>query len=115
MRITLTTIAALAAALAAVLPAAAAPAAQTVRVNEVDYRIVLSAKPKAGMVTFVIRNSGKHEHDFWIRGGGVTKKTPLLDTGQTARIKMTLKRGVRYAIWCAPHAGRGMKTSFVVR
>ena len=115
MRATLTTVAALAAALAAALPAAAAPAAQIVRVNEVDYRIVLSAKPKAGLVTFVIRITGDDEHDFWLRGGGVTKKTRLLDTGESARISARLKRGVRYQIWCAPHARRGMRTSFIAR
>jgi hypothetical protein len=115
MRLTLTILAALAALAASALPAAAAPAAQTVRVNEVDYRIVLSAKPRAGLVTFVIRNSGEDEHDFWLRGGGVTKKTPMLEPGQSARLSLKLKRGARYQIWCAPHAGKGMRTSFVVR
>jgi uncharacterized cupredoxin-like copper-binding protein len=94
------------------LPAEAAPAAQTVRVNEVDYRIVLGSKPRAGKVTFVIRNGGDHDHDFWLRGAGVNKKTPLLEPGQSARLTVTLKRGKLYKIWCAPHAGRGMRTSF---
>ena len=92
-----------------------AQAASTVRVSEVDYRIVLSSKPRAGKVTFLIRNSGGHDHDFWLRGTGVTKKTPLLEPGETARLVATLKRGARYQLWCAPHAGRGMRASFVAR
>ncbi len=116
MRKTLTTIALAAAAAVLALPVQAAPAAtQTVKVSEVDYKIVLGAKPRAGKVTFAIRNSGDHDHDFWLSGGGVKKKTPLLEPGQSARLTVTLKRGVKYSLWCAPHAGRGMRTSFVAR
>ena len=116
MRKTLTTIALAAVAAVLALPAQAAPAAtQTVRVSEVDYKIVLAAKPRAGKVTFVIRNSGDDDHDFWLSGGGIKKKTPMLEPGQSARLTVTLKRGVTYKIWCAPHAGEGMRTSFRAR
>ena len=116
MRTTLTLIAALAAA-AAILPSATAAtqAAQTLRVTETDYRIVLSARPRAGTVVFVIRNTGDHAHDFRLRGGGVSKKTPMLSPGQTARLRVVLKRGVRYQLWCAPHADKGMRATFVAR
>ena len=115
MRITICTLFAAAMAVAAAFPAPAAPAAQTVRVTETDYRIVLSTRPRAGRVTFVIRNAGEDEHDFWLRGGGVTKKTRLLAPGQTARLTVQLRRGVRYQLLCAPHAGKGMRASFVAR
>ena len=39
----------------------------------------------------------------------------LLDPGQTGRLRITLKRGVRYQLWCSPHADEGMRTSFVAR
>ena len=114
MRITITILAIAAAAVLA-LPTLAATQAQTIRVTETNYRIVLSAKPKAGPVTFVVRNASDDEHDFWIRGGGTTVKTRLLDPGQTARLSIRLKRGVRYRLWCAPHAGKGMRATFVAR
>lgn len=114
MRITIT-ILALAVAAVLALPGLAATQAQTIRVTETNYRIVLSAKPKAGPVTFVVRNASDDEHDFWIRGGGKTVKTRLLDPGQSARLSLRLKRGVRYQLWCAPHAGKGMRATFVAR
>ena len=114
MRITITVLA-LAAAAVLAIPTLAATQAQTIRVTETNYRIVLSAKPKAGRTTFVVRNASDDEHDFWIRGGGKTLKTRLLDPGQTGRLSLTLKRGVRYRLWCAPHAGKGMRASFVAR
>jgi uncharacterized cupredoxin-like copper-binding protein len=116
MRTTLALITAIAAT-AALVPAAAAgsTATQTVRVTETDYRIVLSARPRAGTVIFVIRNSSRHSHDFWLRGGGITRKTPLLSPGRTFRLVVTLKRGVRYQLWCAPHADKGMRATFVAR
>lgn len=115
MRTILITLALAVAAAAVVLPAQAAPAAQTVRVSETDYRIKLSARPRAGVVTFVIRNLGSHDHDLRIRGGGLTKKTPMLAPGRTARLTIRLKRGARYQLWCAPHVGKGMRATFVAR
>jgi plastocyanin len=116
MRTTMTLIAAVAAA-AAILPAAGAgpQLAQTVRVTETDYRITLSTRPRAGTVTFVIRNASRHSHDLRLRGGGITRKTPMLAPGQTARLRVVLKRGVRYQLWCAPHANKGMRATFVAR
>ena len=110
-----TGLAALAVATTLALPALAAPLAQTIRVTETNYRIALSAKPKAGPTAFVVRNASDDEHDFWIRGGGKTVKTRMLDSGQSARLRITLKKGVRYQLWCAPHHGTGMRTSFVAR
>ena len=109
--------AALLAATVLALPALAAPAAQVVRVTEREYKISLSAKPKAGTVTFVIRNAGGDEHDFWVRGGGKTWKSRVLDGGATARLTAKLKKGVRYQFWCGvgSHAKAGMRGSFVAR
>jgi|EndMetStandDraft_8_1072994.scaffolds.fasta_scaffold132793_3 hypothetical protein len=106
-----------AAVIAAAVPALAAPSAQTVRVSERDYRIGLSTAPKAGRVTFVVRNTGDDGHDFRVSGGGVSKRSPMLAPGRSVRLTMTLKRGVRYRFWCAvgSHAKKGMSGSFVAR
>ena len=107
----------LAAAAALSIPVLAAPSAQTVRVNERNYRISLSAKPKAGVVKFVVRNASDDGHDFWLRGGGKRWKTRVLGGGGTASLTARLKKGVRYTYWCAvsDHAEEGMKGSFVAR
>lgn len=99
------------------VPALAAANAQVVRVTEREYRISLSARPKAGRVTFAIRNAGGDDHDFWIRGGGRTFKSRVLDGGASARLTATLKKGVRYQYWCGVggHAAAGMRGSFVAR
>ena len=99
------------------LPALAAPAARTIRVTEREYSISLSAKPKAGKVTFVIRNAGDDGHDFWVRGGGKTFKSRVIPGSGTARLTATLKKGVRYQFWCgvSDHASEGMRGSFVAR
>lgn len=107
----------LAAAAALAIPVMAAPSAQTVRVNEVSYRISLSAKPKAGVAKFVVRNASDDGHDFWVKGGGKTWKTRVLGGGGSASLTAKLKKGVRYSYWCAvsDHASEGMRGSFVAR
>jgi plastocyanin len=116
MRITLTLLAVALATAALTAPSAlGGQTAQTVRVTETDYRIVLSTRPKPGVVTFVIRNASGHSHDFRLRGNGITRRTPMLAPGKTARLTVTLKRGVRYQIWCAPHEDKGMRVTFVAR
>lgn len=99
------------------VPTLGAGAAQTVRVTEVDGRISLSARPKAGVVKFVVRNAGGDAHDFWVRGGGKRFKSRVLIPGKSATVIATLKRGVRYSYWCgvSDHAEEGMRGSFVAR
>jgi hypothetical protein len=107
----------LAAAAVLAIPVLAAPSAQTVRVNEVSYRISLSAKPKAGVVKFVVRNASDDGHDFWVRGGGKTWKTRVIGGSGTASLTARLKKGVRYKFWCgvSDHAEEGMRGSFIAR
>ena len=103
--------------IALAIPALGSSAAQTVRVNEVEGRISLSARPKAGVVKFVVRNNGDEGHDFWVRGGGKRWKTRVLGVGSAATVTATLKKGVRYSYWCgvSDHAQEGMRGSFVAR
>ena len=107
----------LAAAAALAIPVMAAPSAQTIRVNETSYRISLSAKPRAGVVKFVVRNSSDDGHDFWLKGGGKTWKTRVLGEASTASLTARLKKGAKYTYWCAvsDHASEGMRGSFVAR
>jgi hypothetical protein len=103
--------------IALAIPALGSGAAQTVRVNEVDGRIALSARPRSGAVKFVVRNRGDEGHDFWLRGGGRRWKTRVLGVGSSATLTATLKKGVRYSYWCgvSDHAEEGMRGSFVAR
>ena len=106
------------AAVAALVPAAfSAPAAQTIRVNETSYRIALSAAPRAGTATFVIRNLSDDGHDFWLKGGGKTFKSRVLGEAGSAGLTAALRKGVRYPYWCAvgSHRSKGMSGSFVAR
>ena len=109
--------AAVIATVALALPTLGAGAAQTVRVNEVDGRISLSARPKSGAVRFVVRNRGGDAHDFWVRGGGKRWKTRVLIPGRSAMLTVRLRKGVRYTFWCgvSDHAEDGMRGTFVAR
>jgi len=102
---------------ALVLPTIGVGAAQTVRVTEVDGRISLAARPKSGVVKFVVRNSGGDAHDFWVRGGGKQMKSRVLIPGRSVTITATLKKGVKYQYWCgvSDHAEEGMRGSFIAR
>jgi hypothetical protein len=99
------------------IPTLSSGAAQTVRVNEVDGRITLAAKPRRGLVKFVVRNRGDEGHDFWLRGGGKRWKTRVLGVGSSQTLTVRLKWGVRYSFWCgvSDHAEEGMRGSFVAR
>lgn len=97
--------------------ARSAATAQTVRVTETSHAIRLAAKPRPGVVKFVIRNASDDAHDFWLRGGGKTWKTRVLGEGRAASLTATLKKGVAYSYWCAvgSHRSKGMSGRFVAR
>ena len=117
LRTTLLTLVAIAATALLALPSLAAPTAQSIRVTETSYRISLSAKPRAGVVRFVVRNASGDGHDFWLKGGGKTYRTRGLAQGGSASLTATLTKGVRYQYRCAvgSHATKGMRGSFVAR
>lgn len=91
--------------------------AQTVTAKETNFKITLSARPRAGTVIFVAKNASPIVHDLWVRGGGKTWHTKLIQPRKSAKLRTTLKKGVRYRVWCAvdAHAGLGMNRFVVAR
>jgi uncharacterized cupredoxin-like copper-binding protein len=77
-----------------------------------EYKFTLSASSvKAGSTTFKVTNKGKIPHDFKIGG----KTTPLLKTGQSGSITVTLKKGSAPYLCTVPgHAAAGMKGTLKV-
>jgi plastocyanin len=87
---------------------AARPAAASVGVTAKEFKFVLTRRsvPK-GAVTFTVMNSGKIAHDFKIAG----KKTPMLQPGKKAILKVTFAKAGSYPYLCTVpgHAKLGMK------
>jgi uncharacterized cupredoxin-like copper-binding protein len=95
---------------------APAAAPQTIPVTETEFKITLQKQPTGpGPVTFDVKNAGAIGHDFVITGNGVTTGTPLLDSGKSAKLKVTLKPGT-YDVFCSVpgHKGAGMDLKLTI-
>ena len=77
-------------------------ASQTVQVSEKEFKIELpSATLKPGSYTFDLSNDGKQPHDLTIARSGETKaKTPVINGGQHAMLKVKLTAG-DYDFYCS--------------
>jgi plastocyanin len=77
-------------------------AGQTVQVSEKEFKITLpSTTLKPGSYTFDLSNDGKIQHDLTIDGPGVNNaKTPLINGGQHATLKVKLAAGT-YDFYCS--------------
>ena len=65
-----------------------------------------------GVTTFKVTNKGTISHDFKIAG----KKTPMLKSGKTAILRVTLKKGKFPFLCTVPgHALAGMKGTLTVK
>jgi plastocyanin len=104
-------VAAIAAALAAALPAFAAT--PTFKGSDgPGFTITMASKPtKAGTVKLVIADKSEF-HNFHLTGPGVNVKTSIPEVG-TETFTVTLKKGT-YTFVCDPHA-TSMKGSFTVK
>ena len=91
--------------------------AHKVNVTMSEYHFTMPATAKAGKTTFVIKNAGRKEHAFEIKGQGIDQKlSPNPKPGQTATLQVDLKPGT-YNINCPLpfHTMRGMKTTLTVK
>jgi plastocyanin len=90
----------------------------TVGVTEKEYSVELAGGTTLakGASTFDVANKGKIQHNLAVEGGGGEKKTPLIDPGQSAKLKVELKPG-KYKLYCTVpgHEQLGMKTEVTVR
>ena len=80
-----------------------APAApKTVPVTEVEFKIELPSESLTpGSYTFDLTNKGHTGHDLVIDGPGVSnEKTPVIDSGKTAKLEVDLKSGT-YDFYCS--------------
>jgi len=90
---------------------------QKINVTMSEYHFTMPATAKAGKTTFVIKNAGRKEHAFAIKGQGIDEKlSPNPKPGQTETLQVDLKPGT-YDINCPLpfHTMRGMKTTLTVK
>jgi uncharacterized cupredoxin-like copper-binding protein len=97
-------------------PSGGGGGAQTVQVSEKEFKITLpSTTLKPGNYTFDLSNDGKIQHDLAIDGPGVNEKTPLINGGQHATLKVKLAAGT-YDFYCSVpgHKQLGMDVKVTV-
>jgi uncharacterized cupredoxin-like copper-binding protein len=99
-------------------PAGASAKSTTVKAVETEFHIALSKKAFGpGTYTFVAENKGGATHALEITGPGLhSPKTGDLSPGQSAKLKVTLKKG-RYDVFCPVpgHKALGMNLNLKVR
>ena len=91
-------------------------AATSVPVTETEFKIALpKTSLAAGSYSFEVANEGKIEHDLVIEGTGVDEKTPTIEPGKTATLKVDLKPG-NYDVYCSipGHKQAGMDVKLTV-
>lgn len=101
--------------------ALALAASTSVGVAEREWSIaVYRTSVRPGVVTFNVRNFGEDPHDLAIRGPRPLRRaravTNEIRPGDSARLKVTLKRPGRYELYCTleGHAERGMRQTLRV-
>jgi plastocyanin len=106
-------VAAASTAIAALAPSALARSQAKATVTATDFKFRwVPARLSKGVATITVVNKGQATHDLKIAG----KKTKMLNPGQRAVLKVTLRKGT-YAYLCTVpgHAALGMKGKLVVR
>jgi len=84
-----------------------------VNVTATEYKFTLSKKTaKRGIVIFKVKNAGKVQHGFKIKG----RQTRLISPGQTVTLRVTFLKKGHYTYTCivAGHAALGMKGVFTI-
>jgi uncharacterized cupredoxin-like copper-binding protein len=91
-------------------------AATSVPVTETEFKIALPKSTlAAGSYSFQVKNDGKIEHDLVIQGNGVDERSPTIEPGKTATLKVDLKPGT-YDVYCSipGHKQAGMDFKLTV-
>jgi uncharacterized cupredoxin-like copper-binding protein len=91
-------------------------AATSVPVSEAEFKITFpKSKLAAGSYSFEVKNEGKIQHDLVVEGNGVDEKTPTIDAGKSATLKVDLKPGT-YDVYCSipGHKQAGMDLKLTV-
>jgi uncharacterized cupredoxin-like copper-binding protein len=98
-------------------PAGASSKVTTVKAIETNFHIALSVKHfKPGSYVFLAENKGQSTHALEITGPGLhDATTKLLQPGQNAKLKVTLKNG-KYDVFCPVpgHKALGMNVNLVI-
>jgi uncharacterized cupredoxin-like copper-binding protein len=91
-------------------------AATSVPVSETEFKIALPKSTlAAGSYSFEVKNDGKIEHDFVVKGNGVDEQTPTIAPGKSATLNVDLKPGT-YDVYCSipGHKQAGMDVKLTV-
>jgi uncharacterized cupredoxin-like copper-binding protein len=86
----------------------------SVRAFEFGYRFSKLSVKRGTTVIFTVKNTGDIPHDLSFKG---YKKTPYIQSGKTATLKITFKKKARVQYLCTVprHATQGMAGAFVVK
>ena len=106
--------------LLAVFAALLAPHPTPVGVGEREWRISLyRSHVPTGVVHLNARNFGEDGHDLAVRtrSGKVLRSVPEIEPGDTATLRVRLRKPGRYVVFCslADHESRGMRAVLRVR
>jgi uncharacterized cupredoxin-like copper-binding protein len=88
----------------------------SVQASETEFKIALPKSTlAAGSYAFDVKNDGKIDHDFVVKGNGVDKKTPIIHPGDSATLNVDLKPGT-YDVYCSVpgHKQAGMDVKLTV-
>jgi uncharacterized cupredoxin-like copper-binding protein len=90
--------------------------AQTVDIGATEFKFTPSdVKVRAGQVTFDLKNNGGTAHALEIEGQGIEEETQVIQGGQSATLRVTLKPG-KYEMYCPVdnHRQQGMEGELTV-
>jgi len=93
------------------------PSMKTIQISETEFKLEPAAVTidKAGVYTFHAVNNGSTEHALEIEGDGVETETENISPGESADLKVELKKGT-FEMYCPVdgHEDMGMKGSIAV-
>ena len=93
--------------------AQSAPASNSVKLSETEFKITPADVPvdKAGKVTFEVANDGKFDHSLEVEGPSGEVETDTIPPGQSATLEVDLGKAGTYEMYCpiGNHRDMGME------